>query len=103
MVPLRDARRPALATLPYYIVVSSYNSAVVELLIIKTDLLYFVFDFTVDEGKKRLNPSRTSQRKVEKSCVIFLLCDPGWYVCKPYAQNKWEENTNTHRDLARKK
>ena len=27
------------------------------------------FDFTVDKGKER-----------PKSCVTFLLCDPGWYV-----------------------
>ena len=42
------------------------------------------FDFTVDEGKERLNPSREKskgmhrRRKVdEKFCVTFLLCDPG--------------------------
>ena len=41
------------------------------------------FDFTVDEGKGRLNPSRDKnqgkhrRRKVEKFCVAFLLCDPG--------------------------
>ena len=40
-------------------------------------------DLTVDEGKEWLNPSReknsgTHRRKKvdEKSCVIFLLCDP---------------------------
>ena len=45
------------------------------------------FDFTVDEGKEWLNPYReknegTHHRKKvdEKSCVTFLLCDPGWYV-----------------------
>ena len=45
------------------------------------------FGFTVDEGKEWLNPSReknkgTHRRKKvdEKSCVTFLLCDPGWYV-----------------------
>ena len=45
------------------------------------------FDFMVDEGKEWLNPSReknegTHHRKKvdEKSCVTFLLCDPGWYV-----------------------
>ena len=44
-------------------------------------------DFTVDAGKEWLNPAReknlgTHRRtKVdEKSCVTFLLCDPGWYV-----------------------
>ena len=43
------------------------------------------FDFTVDEGKERLNPSREKNegthrgKKVDgKSCVTFLLCDPGW-------------------------
>ena len=48
---------------------------------------YTEFDFTVDEGKERLNPSREKnkgmhrRRKVdEKSCVAFLLCDPGWYI-----------------------
>ena len=48
---------------------------------------YTKFDFTVDEGKEWLNPSReknegTHRRKKvdEKSCVTFLLCDPGWYV-----------------------
>ena len=45
------------------------------------------FDFTVDEEKERLNPSReknygTHRRKKvdEKSCATFLLCDPGWYI-----------------------
>ena len=44
------------------------------------------FDFTVDEGKERLNPREKNEgthrkKKVdEKSCVTFLLCDPGWYV-----------------------
>ena len=32
----------------------------------------------------------------EKSCVTFLLCDPGWYVHKPDVQNKWDDNTHTH-------
>ena len=42
---------------------------------------------TVDEGKERLHPSREKnkemhrRRKVDdKSCVAFLLCDPGWYI-----------------------
>ena len=39
------------------------------------------FDFTVDEGKEWLNASRKKnyrRRKVdEKSCLTFLLCDPG--------------------------
>ena len=49
--------------------------------------IYTHIDFTVDEGKEWLNPSReknqgTHRRKKvdEKSCVTFLLCDPGWYV-----------------------
>ena len=33
------------------------------------------------------------RRKVEKSCVTFLLCDPGCYVHKPDVQNKWDDNT----------
>ena len=44
-------------------------------------------DFTIDDGKEWLNPSREknkgthSRKKVdEKFCVTFLLCDPGWYV-----------------------
>ena len=48
---------------------------------------YIKFDFTVDEGKERPNPSREKnkgmhrRRKVgEKSCVTFLLCDPGWFI-----------------------
>ena len=48
---------------------------------------YTKFDFTVDEGKEWLNLSReknegTQRRKKvdKKSCVTFLLCDPGWYV-----------------------
>ena len=42
-------------------------------------------DITVNKGKGRLNPSRDKtqgkhrRKKVdEKSCVTFLLCDPGW-------------------------
>ena len=53
------------------------------------------FDFTVDEGKEQLNPSREKnygkhrRRKVdEKSFVTFLLRDPDWYVHKPDVQNK---------------
>ena len=38
------------------------------------------FDFTVDEGKGLLNPSR------EKKLRQQLLCDPGWCV-----QNKWDD------------
>ena len=65
---------------------------------------YTKFDFTVDEGKRRLNPSRDKnkgkhrRRKVdEKSCVTFLLRGPGWCVHKSDVQNKWNGNThNTH-------
>ena len=59
---------------------------------------YTEFDLTVDEGKGRLNPSRDKnegkhrRRKVEKSCVIFLLCDLGWCVHKADVQHKWDDN-----------
>ena len=61
----------------------------------------------VDEGKGWLNPSRDTnegkhrKRKVEISCVAFLLCDPSWYVHKSDdVQNKWDDNTQqTLRDL----
>ena len=56
---------------------------------------YTKFDFTVDEGKGRLNISREkslgkhrSRRKVEISCMTFLLCDPGWCVHKFDDQSK---------------
>ena len=49
--------------------------------------IYTHIDFTVDEEKEWLNPSRekkkgTHRRKKvdKKSCATFLLCDPGWYV-----------------------
>ena len=53
------------------------------------------FDFTIDEGKERLNPSREKnegmrrRRKAdEKSCMTFL-CDPGWYTSNELdVQNK---------------
>ena len=65
---------------------------------------YAKFDFTVDEGKGRLNPSRDKNKgkhrrsKVdEKSCVTSLLCNPGWCVHKSDVQNKWDDNTtHTH-------
>ena len=51
---------------------------------IKSLVQHTKFDFSVEEGKERLNPSREKKtgnhrrRKVdEKSCVTFLLCDPG--------------------------
>ena len=59
------------------------------------------FDFTVDEGKERLNSSRDKnygkhrRRKVEKSCATFLLCDPVRYVHKSDVQKNWD-NTHTH-------
>ena len=58
---------------------------------------YTKFDFTVDKGKGRLNPSRDnnckhSRRKVEKSCLTFLMCDPGWCVHKSDVQIKWDDN-----------
>ena len=59
------------------------------------------FDLTVDEGKGRMNPSRDKNQgkhrrgKVEKCCVTFLLCDPGWCVHKSDVQNKWDDNTHT--------
>ena len=28
--------------------------------------------------------------------MTVLLCDPGWYVHKPDAQNKWDGNRHTH-------
>ena len=64
---------------------------------------YFVgtlkFNFTVDERNGRLNHyhdknlGKRRRRKVEKSCVIFLLRDPGWCVHKSDVQNKWDCNT----------
>ena len=44
---------------------------------------YTKFDFTVDEGKGRLNPSHDKnegkhcRRKAEKSFVALIRCDPG--------------------------
>ena len=60
------------------------------------------FDRTVDERKGRLNPSRDKnedkhrRKKVEKSCLTFLLCGPGWCVHKSDVHNKWDDNTHTH-------
>ena len=55
------------------------------------------FDFTVDEGKEQLNPSREKnkstyrRRKVdEKSCST-----PAGTSNEFDVQNKWEENTHT--------
>ena len=61
------------------------------------------FDFTVDEGEGRLNPSldkklrqapqKTMEKEEKKSCVAFLLlCDPDW--CVSDVQNKWDDNTH---------
>ena len=33
---------------------------------------------------------------MEKPCVTFLLCDPGWCVHKSNVQNKWDRNTHTN-------
>ena len=65
-------------------------------------LVHKKFDFTVDEGKERLNPSREKnegthrRRKVdEKSCVT-----PAGTSNEPDVQNEWEENTqHTHVDF----
>ena len=60
------------------------------------------FDFTVDEGKEWLNPSREKnegkhRRKVDgKSCVTFFLCDPGWYVQWSPEWMGRKHNTHTH-------
>ena len=60
---------------------------------------YTIFDFTVDEGKEWLNPSREKnsgkhrRKKVDgKSCVTFFLCT------SIEVQNEREENTHTHTD-----
>ena len=47
---------------------------------------YRKFDFTVDEGKGRLNPPRDKKSR---------LCDPGWCVHKSDVQNKRDDNTHT--------
>ena len=47
-----------------------------------------------NEGKHR-------RRKVEKSCVAFLLYDPGWCVHKSDVQNKWDDNTRHTRSRNR--
>ena len=53
----------------------------------RSNRYYTKSDFTVDEGKERLNHSREKNKGVhrgrkvdENSCVTFLLCDPGWYI-----------------------
>ena len=33
-----------------------------------------------------------SKQKLFSTLQTFLLCDPGWYVHKPGAQNKWDDN-----------
>ena len=64
--------------------------------------VYTKFDFTVDEGKIRLNPSRDEnqgkhrRRKVDKSCVTFLLCDPGWSTSLTSGINGMTIHTHTH-------
>ena len=64
-------------------------------------LLKVQFDLTVDEGKGRLhlphdrNYGKHRRGKAEKSCVSFLLCDPGWCVHKSDVPNKWVDSTHT--------
>ena len=61
---------------------------------------YTKFDFTVGEGKGRLNSSRETnqgkhrRRKVEKSCVTLpsSCVNPAWYVHKSDVQNKWHDD-----------
>ena len=62
------------------------------------------FDFTADEGKEWVNPSREKslgthrRNKVdEKSCVTFLLCDPGWYVQRTWMSRMDGKKTHTHK------
>ena len=65
-------------------------------------LLKEQLDFTVDEGKGRLNPCRDRNQgkhrrgKVKKFCVDFFLCDPGWCVYESDVRNKWDGSTHTH-------
>ena len=47
------------------------------------------------ESFSREKLSKHRRRKLEKSCVTFLLCDPGSYVHKPDVHNKWVDNTHT--------
>ena len=63
------------------------------------------FDFTVDDGKEWLNSSREKnygthrRRKVnEKSCVTFLLCDPGWYVQRTWCP-EWMGRKRSTKEL----
>ena len=71
------------------------------------------FDFTVDEGKERLNPSREKNKGMhrrgkvdEKSCATFLLCDPGWYIQRTNltsiinGEKTQKHNSNTHQPSA---
>ena len=58
------------------------------------------FDFTIDEGKERVNSSREEsqgkhcrKRVDEKSCETSLLCDTGWYAHKLDVPNKWNDKT----------
>ena len=51
---------------------------------------------TLDRTPVDLVDSSQSRRKVEKSCITFLLRDPGWYVHMSDVQNKWDDNTHTH-------
>ena len=60
---------------------------------------FTTFDFTVDEGKELLNPSHKKNKGMhrrrnvdDKSCVTQAGTSNELDV-----QNKWEENTHTHR------
>ena len=45
--------------------------------------------------------SRDKLRQVpQKEGGEIVLCDPGWYVHKPDAQNKWDENAHKHTHAA---
>ena len=44
-------------------------------------------------SREKLRHAPQKEKVDEKSCVTFLLCDPGWYV-QLDVQNKWEENTH---------
>ena len=50
------------------------------------------------DGKKTHTHRR--KKKDEKSCVTFLLCDPGWYVqrawCPEWMGRKHTQHTHTH-------
>ena len=60
-------------------------------------VLHTTVDFTVDEGKGRLNSSRDKKlRQAPQKEGGEILCDPGWCVHKSGVQNKWDDNRHTH-------